>query len=118
MEIEEYDSVKKWFAWRPYTERTKKLHVRYMKNIFCALTNKNPDELVSVKTLEAGDDLRGVIGAGMRHKLKLSTTSIELRINALNQFFRANSVPVEDPYGGIEKHDVDLIKDIRRLVRL
>ena len=117
MKIEEYDSVKKWFAYRPYTDKTKKLHVRYMK-IFCSLTNKTPDELVSVKTLEAGDDLRGIIGSGMRHKLKLGTTSIELRLNALNQFFRANGVPVKDTYGGIEKHDANLSKDIRRLVQL
>jgi hypothetical protein len=119
VKIEEYESVKKWFAWKqpkPYTDKTNKLHVGYMK-IFCVLTNKTPDELVSVKTLEAGNDLRGIIASGMRHKRKLGTTSIEVRVNAFNEFFRANGVSVGDPYGGVEKHDPDLIKDIRRLVK-
>jgi hypothetical protein len=59
----------------------------------------------------------GIIASGMRHKRKLGTTSIEYRIHALNQFFRANAVPVEDPYGGIKDADPNLHKDIQRVVK-
>lgn len=118
--VKRYPSLQKWFAWRepPYKESVKELYVRYMKNLFCVLSGKTPDELASIKTLEEADKMRGVIAKGMRERFDLGTTSIEYRIHALNQFYRANGVPVEDPYGGIEESDYMLWKDILRAKRI
>lgn len=115
--IQKYPSMQKWFSWKqpPYKESTKKLYIGYMKRLFCVLSNKTPDELAKIKTLEEADKVRGVIAKGMRHRFHLGTTSIEYRVHALNQFYRANGVPVEDPYGGIEESDSNLFKNIMRL---
>jgi hypothetical protein len=117
--IESYVSIKRWFAWRgkPYAEGTRKLYLDYMENLYCALTGKDPDQLVSVQSREEADLQRGEIASKMQHKLGLSVTSIEYRIHALNQFYRANGIRVPDPYAGIERVDSQLFKDIKRSVK-
>jgi hypothetical protein len=120
--IEDFESFKKWLAWKaekgkPYTEGTKRLYLKYMENIFCKLTGKTPDELANV-TREQADVQRGEMASKMRSVLHLSVSSIEYRVHALNQFYRANNIRVSDPYGGIERVDVTLWKDIKRVVTL
>jgi hypothetical protein len=110
LDIAEYESVKKWFAFRskPYAPSTKKEYIEYM-TLWCRLTGKNPDEIANGDI----DELRGIIASGMR-ELGLAIRSVTDRTNALNGFWRANGRHFKETYGGIPKQ---LRKDIERAVK-
>ena len=111
MKTEEYESVKKWFAFRkkPYAESTKKEYIGYMA-LWCKLADRTPDELAS----EDSAKMRGIIAEGMR-KLGLSIRSVIDRTNAFNGFLRANGKQTKETYEGIPE---PLRKEIERVVRL
>jgi site-specific recombinase XerD len=98
LKIEDYESVKKWFARANgetrYKAKTGEIYVKYMK-LFCSLSNRTPNQLADVTSEEA---LKIQIGLAtmMKEKLELREYSITQRINALHSFWRYNGVKLTD----------------------
>ena len=100
MEIEDYESVKKWFTKANgksrYTPKTEERNIKYM-NMFCNLSKMTPDELASCLSINKERD---VIASGLERK-RLRIYTITSMINALNVFWRTNGRLIDDVYGGI-----------------
>ena len=108
--LEDYESVKKWSLYgnrgKAYKKSTQNVHLKYM-NLWCTITELNPDELAVVKELPKA---RGVISKGLREQ-KMRVVTVILRINALNAFWRINGRVINDEYEGIGPH---LYKEIKK----
>jgi len=94
MEIEEYSTIKRWFAKKEYAEATKKVYIEHM-GVICKILKETPDELVknikeSKHVLQALEDQQVELTFHM--KRNMMSRSIAQYLNMLHSFYRSNGI--------------------------
>jgi integrase len=109
LNIEDYESVKKWFLNADFESSTKKEYVQWLKT-WCKFTDKTPDELARCEDINKE---RGIIAVALKEK-GLRILTITQRLTVLNSFWAYNGRQVTDTYGGVPDY---IRKDIERAVK-
>ena len=94
MKIEEYSTIKKWFAKKEYAEATKKSDIEHI-GVVCNILKETPDELVknikeSKDVLQALEDQQVKLTFHM--KKNMMNRSIAQYFNMLHSFYRSNGI--------------------------
>jgi hypothetical protein len=92
MEIEEYKSVRRWFAKNEYKASTKSVYLQVI-GMFCKILDMNPDQLADVETMEALLLQQRLVEA-VKVKRDTRAYSMVSRLSILHSFWRANDVRV------------------------
>lgn len=83
-------SVEIWFNNSSYTEKTKRLYLKYMDS-FCKFLKTNPDALAAITT-EQTLTIQATLANAMKDAKCFQEYTVHLRLAALRAFWEANGV--------------------------